>query len=472
MDCFFTEDLWDLMVKETNLYARQISTRSSSRNWVDVTRSDVQKYVGLRVFMGFHVLTSFRDYWASNPMDGGVVLPPLVMSRDKFESIQAHLHFSDNSDPRAKTDKYWKLKPVIEILDERFRSVYVPTQKVCIDESLYLYRGRHHAVQFIPTKRSRYGLKVFKLCESNGPATGYTSAFSVYMGGQSSKPKKKDQLISYKQTMDLLERANLLDKNYILYTDNWYTSPALFHDLQARKTAAVGTVNMGRKFMPSLEVDKKKQVVDWASSPTGMLAISWFDSKRVNLLSTMHRNPDMQVVGVVPREGKPDKIVKKPQIILDYNLGKTGVDVSDQNTAYYQTRRKCVKWYQTLFWHLVDQAIVNAFLVWKNLCPTRAKASPLQFRKDLIGDWFGLDPQTARPRLRMPLLAGGSLDYDDHISEKGPAKVYRKCKWCSSAWKTRKDTRWRCAACHVYLCPGHCQKEYHKARGNANDDSE
>ena len=96
MDCFFTEDLWDLMVKETNLYARQQSTRSSSKDWVDVTVDDLQKYIGLRIYMGYLILPTYRDYWASNLLDGNVGLPPVVMSRDKFESIQAHLHFSDN----------------------------------------------------------------------------------------------------------------------------------------------------------------------------------------------------------------------------------------------------------------------------------------------------------------------------------------------------------------------------------------
>ena len=67
--------------------------------------------------------------------------------------------------------------------------------------------------------------------------------FSAYQTATlGEKPKKKDQLISYKTVVSLLDRAKLLDKNYILYTDNWYSSPTLFHDLQASKTCAVGTV--------------------------------------------------------------------------------------------------------------------------------------------------------------------------------------------------------------------------------------
>ena len=445
------------MVKETNRYAIQQAKPYYRNKWVDLDVSEVQKYIGLRIFMGYHVLPTFRDYWATDLLEGGVGLPATIMSRDRFESIRAHLHFSDNLDPRAKEDRYWKIRPVIEILDERFRTVYVPAQKVCIDESLFLYRGRHHAVQFIPTKRSRYGLKVFKLCESDGPATGYTSAFSVYLGGEKKNPAKKDQLISYKTVVNLLDRANLLDLNYIVYMDNFYSSPTLFHDLQARKTAAVGTVGTNRKFMPTLEV-KKKGDVDFASSPLGMLALAWMDRKRVNLLSTIHRNPDLQEVQC--REPGETKI--KPGIVLDYNHGKTGVDVSDQMTSYYQTRRKSVKWYQTLFWHLVDQAVVNAYLVWKILGgPSRAKSPQITFRKALLRDWFGMAaPDYQSPPKKRPLST-------DCLLEK--ASKYRRCRWCRSAWKTRKDTKYWCRQCAVHLCPGHCFNSYHAKQSNSSD---
>ena len=448
------------MVTETNRYAIQQVRPSYCRKWKDLDVSDVQKYIGLRIFMGYHYLPSFHDYWADDPLDGGVKLPGMVMSREKFDRIKAHLHFSDNMDPKAKTDRYWKIRPVIDILDERFRTVYIPAQKICIDESLFLYRGRHHAVQFLASKRSRYGLKVFKLCESDGPITGYTSAFSVYLGSESEKPKKKDQLISYTTVVSLLERTQLLDKNYILYTDNWYSSPTLFHDLQARKTAAIGTVALNRKYMPVLDV-KKKGDVDYASSPLGMMAIAWMDRKRVNLLSTIHKDPDMKDVQCK----KPGEWTKKPQIVLDYNLGKTGVDVSDQMTAYYQTRRKCVKWYQTLFWHLVDTAVVNAFLVWKILGgPDRANKKQLQFRKDLIRVWFGMDSPNFVSPLKRPFADSNCL------LEPIPNGKWRKCRWCAHHWKFRKDTKYWCRQCEYPLCAGHCFNMFHAEKESSDPD--
>ena len=444
------------MVNETNLFASQQTATSSRKKWKDLDASDVQAYIGLRIYMGYLPAPTYHDYWAADDLDGNYGLPRKVMSRDKFDLIRSHLHFNNNLDPKAKEDRYWKLRPVIEILDKRFGSVYTPTQKVCVDESLFLYRGRHSAVQFIPSKRSRYGLKVFKLCESDGPATGYTSAFIAYLGGDKQKKKKGDQLYSYKMVVKLLDMAKILDKRYHVYTDNWYSSPTLFHDLQARDTFAVGTVAPKRKFMPKLVVEEKGDI-DYASSPSGMLAIAWRDKKRVNLLSTLHQNPDPQEVQCK----KPGGDIKiKPQIVLDYNRGKTGVDVSDQMTSYYAIRRKCVKWYQTLFWHLVDQAIVNAFLVWRILGgPNRAKSRQLRFRKELIRSLVGTvkPPGLQTPSKKRPLAPECLLEATTR---------WRRCVWCKSAWRLRKDTRFWCKQCAVYLCPGHCFNSYHEDKTN------
>ena len=461
-DAFFTQDLWDLMVKETNLYALQQGTQSSRKKWVDLEVSDLQKYIGLRIYMGYLVLPSFRDYWAVYPIDGGVVAPRHVMSRDKFELIRSHLHFTDNEDARAKTDRYWKIRPVLDILDERFRTVYVPSQKVCIDESLLLYRGRHSGVQFIPSKRARYGLKVFKLCESDGPCTGYTSVFNVYLGDKKDKGKPKDQFISYRTVVTLLDRAEVLDKGYTVYMDNWFSSPTLYHDLQARKTSAVGTVGPNRKYMPNFTV-KKKGELEFASSPLGMLAIRWVDKKKVNLLSTIHKAPDLKEVPC----GEPGKFKSKPQIVLDYNLGKTGVDVSDQMASYYNIRRKSVKWYQTLFWHLVDMVICNSFLVWRHLGgPDRNHAKQLQFRKDLIYAWLGFSDWHDSPR-KQPLRLPGPFSRLCLLEE---TKKKRKCKWCYHFWLMRRDTKFWCRQCQVFLCPGHCFNEYHKGEFSSGED--
>ena len=42
-----------------------------------------------------------------------------------------------------------------------------------------------------------------------------------------------------------------------------------------------------------------------------------------------------------------------------------GVDKSDQLLAKYNLLRKCIRWWKTLFFHMVDMAVVNGFILFQ-----------------------------------------------------------------------------------------------------------
>ena len=46
--------------------------------------------------------------------------------------------------------------------------IYAPDKSLCIDESMMLWRGRLIFTQYIKNKKHKYGIKLYKLCESNG----------------------------------------------------------------------------------------------------------------------------------------------------------------------------------------------------------------------------------------------------------------------------------------------------------------
>ena len=277
--CFFTPELWSLMEEETNRYAGQNPQRPSShmKMWRDTTVEELQHFVGLCLLMGIHVLPVQQHYWSQDPALG-VPYFSETMPRDRFNDLRKYLHFADNA-TLDQTDRLAKLRPFLRLLEDQYRTVFVPTQNISVDESLWSYHGRHHARQYNPSKRARCGFKAYKLCASDGPAAGYTCAFKVYMGQDRSNIPASTKVV-----MDLMAFARLLDVGYKLYTDSWYTSPTLFHELQSRKTMAVGTVRLTRKHMPRGDmalVARRKGDVDFRSSNTGMLALAWHDKKQV-----------------------------------------------------------------------------------------------------------------------------------------------------------------------------------------------
>lgn len=69
-----------------------------------------------------------------------------------------------------------------------------------------------------------------------------------------------------------------MDKNHILFVDNWYSSPLLFTYLFERNTDACGTVKPNRKGM--LEFSKNLGRGECGTATTeNMLAIKWLHKR-------------------------------------------------------------------------------------------------------------------------------------------------------------------------------------------------
>lgn len=49
---------------------------------------------------------------------------------------------------------------------------YIPKQEKSIDESLIAYKGQLGGKQYIPSKKARFGIKLFQLCESGSKIFG------------------------------------------------------------------------------------------------------------------------------------------------------------------------------------------------------------------------------------------------------------------------------------------------------------
>ncbi|CAF1269572.1 unnamed protein product [Adineta steineri] len=61
---FFTKDIIQLIVKQTNIYGKQKSlAQQRPNNWKEVGESIIRSFLGILIIMGLHRLPQIRDYW-------------------------------------------------------------------------------------------------------------------------------------------------------------------------------------------------------------------------------------------------------------------------------------------------------------------------------------------------------------------------------------------------------------------------
>jgi len=338
---FLTDELIELITSQTNLYARQYTAdRANSfreNQWRPVTNEEIVQFIAITILIGIHGLPGLQDYWSND----GLLHNPVFhasMGRNRYQLILKFLHFNDNSryDPNdPQRDRLYKIRPLLDYLVKRFQEVYYPSREISIDEQLLKFKGQLHFKQYIPNKRSRFGIKLFTLCDKSG----YVYNTTVYAG----KSTAVDDVNLGKSGAIVLEMMEpLLNKGHQLFIDNWYTSLKLLLNLMTQNTSACGTVRRDRGQFPSSFTKTKLQNRGETIHLTynKILALRYKDKKDVFFLSTMHR-PKLLSVNKRGRDGNP---IMKEQLIIDYNNNMGFVDKNDQIVGQHTMVRKSHKW--------------------------------------------------------------------------------------------------------------------------------
>lgn len=229
-----------------------------------------------------------------------------------------------------------------------------------------------------------------------------------------------------------------LDAGRILYCDNFYTSLPLASTLLNRGTHLVGTLRRNRRGIPADLLHSKisRGEMKVLQNKEGTTLYRWKDKRDVLLLSTYHD------VNMIPLQTKRGIIKCKPLAIHQYNVHKSGIDLSDQLASYGTVQRKGVKWYRKVALELLlNIAVVNAYILYKQY--TSKKISMVKFRELICLDFLGNVTNTNKPKkLKHKLIKANrshcSICYRNFKAEgkdrieckKLAKKVFTRCENC------------------------------------------
>ena len=153
------------------------------------------------------------------------------MTQERFVHILHFLHFADNSQRPNEGEEYdqlWKLTTIFDTVNEVYTKFYNPLEYLAVDELIVKFKGRVIFRQYIPKKRKRFGIKIYKLCDESG----YTYDMSVYLG-RDSHSATDDMTATHATVRHLTCRVEGL--GYKIFMDYFFSCPRLFDDLDRYK---------------------------------------------------------------------------------------------------------------------------------------------------------------------------------------------------------------------------------------------
>ena len=207
-----------------------------------------------------------------------------VMERDRFIALWGFLHLIDQTDEAVdKSDKIYKVRPMLDRMLPLFRRYYSPRQQLSLDEGMIPTKNRLPIKQYIRNKPVRFVIKSFLLCEAK---TGYILDAEIYTG------RVRDDhwpLLGSAGSVvrRLVENSQVTNKNHMLFMDRFYNSVALFHMLKKELgVLAAGTVMPSRKHYPKELGRRLTERGRYEFRCRGALcAIAWKDRKPIHFLS-------------------------------------------------------------------------------------------------------------------------------------------------------------------------------------------
>ncbi|TWW67475.1 UDP-glucuronosyltransferase 1-6 [Takifugu flavidus] len=231
----------------------------------------------------------------------------------------------------------------------------------------------------LPSKPAKNGIKIWAACDAT---SSYAWNLQVYTGKPDGGAPEKNQ--GMRVVLDMSQGLS----GHNITCDNFFTSHKLGQELLKRKLTIVGTIRKNRSELPPQLLTSKNRPVKSSefayTADTSLVSYVPKKGKNVVLMSSLHRDGRMC-----------DQEHHKPEIIMDYNATKGGVDNLDKLVTAYSCKWRTLRWPLVIFFDMLDISAYNAFVIWMALNP-EWKRVKLQKRRLVLVD---LGKALVRPQI-------------------------------------------------------------------------
>lgn len=451
---YFNDFVFSEIIKYTNIEAE-----NNTKDWKPVDLIEMRAFFGLLLTAG-HLKQNNTNYITLWSIKYGSPIFRATMSLVRFKLLLRFIRFDDKttrSDRRA-TDKLAPIRDIFEECNKMFSKYYEPGSFLTVDEQMIGWRGRCPFMQFMPKKPDKYGMKLFWICDAT---TAYPLRAIPYLGKEGNVRAAAG--LGQRIVLNLCE-PYFGTNRHVTY-DNYFGSYELAKTLLKNKLTSLATIKKNKTFVPASFLPNKQRKIH--SSLFGFKRKSTLvsyvpkQSKSVVLLSTMHSTGEID-------NGEK----RKPNIILDYNNTKGGVDTYDQMIHEYSSKRKTNRWPLSFFWNLMDTSALAAYHIWisthktwktlladrrcfflKNLCENLVAPLIARRKTNLVG--IPVETASAMELFLPTIPASNACDETKKVRSTSTGQK-RRCRLCP--YSIGRKQKQQCDRCEVNICNAHCTK--------------
>ena len=415
--------------------------------------------VCLALLMGIVRKPTIQSYWATDIL----MCSPFFsreesLTRDRFLQILRFIRFADYS-RLEENDVLKKIRPFIDKVRLICKTSYQPSKYLSVDETLLLFRGRFLFKQYIPSKRARYGVKTFALCESQ---TGYFFNFETYVTQRHIDFGEFNELpFSTKMVLHLSQP--LFHLGHHIVTDNFFTSESLAAILFSKGTYFTGTWREKRG-VPSVLRSLQMEAFESAFARKGPLLCSKFVDRKQSGLKNIYILDTEDDAGTIPvtrvRKGGREEVLDKPTTIFKYNTKMGGVDRSDSLMQRYDVTRKSLNWMTKYGLHLIQRLVMNAHVAYSSDGGRQPflKFLLIYIERTMVNTGKGRNTQIRGRPTKMLKIGHQPVKVPSTATRPRPTK---RCRMCHKEG-ARKESRYMCPDCpgNPGLCIDPCFRNF------------